>query len=159
MTVIRVGLEHRFGVPLRYGFDYITDPGNWAEYWPGFIRLEAGWRWNEPGDRVRLVLRLLGRPVELEMTLKRLVPYRLVEYTSVQPGFPDAHHERHFEAAGNGFHYRLAVDLEQRRGTPRRILDRALVRPATARAMRRTLSNLDRRFGSDPAGLGDDEGV
>lgn len=144
---LRIELERRFDVPLRYGFDYITDLRNWAEYWPGRIGLVAGSRWREPGDRARLSMRLLGRAVELEMTLARLEPYRLVEYTSVQRGLPDARHERHFSDAGDGFHFRLLVELEQRSGV-RGACDRMLVAPATARAMRRTLRNLDRRFGS-----------
>jgi hypothetical protein len=61
------------------------------------MRIDAGSHWRNPGDRARIVVRLLGRPVELEMTLHRLAPYRVVEYTSVQCGLPDAHHERHFE--------------------------------------------------------------
>jgi hypothetical protein len=148
---VRLELEHTFDVPLRDGFDYITDPPNWPEYWPGLIRVEAGSRWREPGDRARLVLRLLGRPVELDMALVRLEPYRLVEYTSAQRGLPDARHERHFaEAGGGGFRYRLMVELEPRPGV-RGIFDRILVGPATARAIRRTLRNLDRRFGSFPS--------
>jgi uncharacterized protein YndB with AHSA1/START domain len=151
---VRLELERAFDVPLRHGFDYITNPRNWPEYWPGLIRVEAGSRWREPGDRARLVLRLLGRPVELDMALERLEPYRLIEYTSAQRGLPDARHERHFAEAGGGFHYRLVVELEPRPGV-RAIFDRMLVGPATARAMRRTLHNLDRRFASFPSAAAD----
>jgi len=140
-------LDRRFDVPLREGFDYITDPRNWPDYWPGLIRVEPGARWREPGDRARLVLRLLGRPAELEMTLVRLEPYRLVEYASVQAGLPDARHERHFADAGGGFRYRLAVEIQPRRGI-RAGFDRTVVAAATARAMRRTLDNLEGRFDS-----------
>jgi uncharacterized protein YndB with AHSA1/START domain len=142
----RIELGRRFDVPLRSGFDYITDPANWPEYWPGFVGLDAGSRWREPGDRARLVLRLLGRPVELDMTLTRLEPYRLVEYTSLQRGLPPARHERHFVADGDGFRYRLVVELAPRPGM-RGVLDRILVARATARALRQTLDNLQRRLG------------
>jgi uncharacterized protein YndB with AHSA1/START domain len=151
---VRLELERSFDVPLTEGFDYITDPGNWPEYWPGLIRVDAGSRWREPGDRTRLVLRLLGRPVELDMALGRVEPYRRVEYTSAQRGLPDARHERHFAEAGDGFHYRLVVELEPRPGV-RGIFDRVLVGPATVRAMRRTLRNLDRRFASFPSAATD----
>ena len=89
---VRIELETRFDVSLHTGFDFITDPANWPRYWPGLIPIEPNSRWHEPGDQARLVLRLLGRPVELEMTLRQFAPYRLVEYTSVQRGLPDAHH-------------------------------------------------------------------
>ena len=77
------------------------------------------------------------------MTLVELEPQRLVTYTSVQQGLPDARHERHFAGSGDGFDYRLVVDTsrdEVRRG----ILDRLSLRRAVARAMRRTVENLER---------------
>jgi uncharacterized protein YndB with AHSA1/START domain len=142
----RIEVETRFDVSLEEGFDYITNMDNWPHYWPGLVRVEPNSRWHEPGDQARLVLRLLRRPVELEMTLRRFVPYRLVEYTSVQRGLPDAHHERHFEEADGGLGYRIVVSYEPRPGW-RGVLDRAVVRRAIERAMRETLGNLERRFG------------
>jgi uncharacterized protein YndB with AHSA1/START domain len=143
--VIRVELTHRFAVPLRDGFDYIVDPGNWPEYWPGLVRVEPGSRWRVPGDRARVVMRLLGRSVELEMTLRTFEPYRLVEYTSVQQGLPDARHERGFTDAGDRFDYRLAVELDPRTGV-RGVVDRRLVRRAVARTLQRTVANLEERL-------------
>ena len=114
ITAMYLEVTHRFTVPLRDGFDYIVEPRNWPEYWPGLIRVQPGSRWRAPGDRARVVMRLLGRDVELEMTLRTFDPYRLVEYTSVQHGLPDVRHERGFSAAGDGFEYRLAVEFEPR---------------------------------------------
>jgi hypothetical protein len=142
---MRLELTRAFPVPLREGFDYIVDPGNWPAYWPGLIRVQAGARWREPGDRARVVMRLLGRPVELKMTLRVFDPYRLVEYDSVQRGLPSVRHERGFAAAGDGFEYRLAVEFEPRAGL-RGAIDRRLVRRAVERALRRTLANLETQF-------------
>jgi hypothetical protein len=135
---MRLETEHRFPVGVREGFDYITDQGNWPRYWPGFVRIEPGSRWGEPGDVTRLVLRVLGREVTLEMTLRRFERGRLVEYTSVQAGFPDLHHERQFEGAGGDLHYRATVAFE-----PRGVYDRIVVRRAISRALKRTIANLD----------------
>jgi uncharacterized protein YndB with AHSA1/START domain len=140
---VRIEMSRRLGVPLREGFDYITDPNNWPQYWPDLVRIEPGSRWREPGDRARLVLRLLGRPVELEMTLSRLAPYSAVEYVSVQHGLPDARHERHFEDADGELAYRIVVSYEPRSGW-HGVFDRVVVRRAIARAARRTFANLDR---------------
>jgi hypothetical protein len=141
----RIEVKTRFDVSLEDGFDYITNMDNWPRYWPGLVRIEPESRWREPGDRARLVLRLLSRPVELEMTLRRFVPYRLVEYTSVQRGLPDAHHERHFEEADGGLDYRIVVSYEPRAGW-RGVLDRVVVQRAIERAMRETIANLERSF-------------
>jgi Polyketide cyclase / dehydrase and lipid transport len=142
---MRLELTHRFAIPLRDGFDYIVEPRNWPEYWPGLIRVQPGSRWRAPGDRARVVMRLLGRSVELEMTLHVFDPYRLIEYTSVQQGLPDARHERGFSAVGGGFEYRLAVVFEPRTGL-RGAFDRGPFRRAIQRTMQRTIANLEGRL-------------
>jgi hypothetical protein len=144
---MRVELTHHFASPLRDGFDYITEPRNWPEYWPGLIRVEPGSRWQAPGDRARVTMRLLGRAVALEMTLRTFAPCELVEYTSVQRGLPDARHERAFSAAGDGFDYRLAVEFVPR-ASLRGVLDRVVLRRAIERTLQRTVANLDGRLRS-----------
>ena len=142
---MRVAVGTRFAYPLEAGFDYITDLRSWPEYWPNLISLRQESRWSEPGDTAWLTLKLAGRATELEMTLTQLVPYRLVEYTSVQRGLPAARHERHFEADRDGFGYRIVVDLEPRGGL-RGVFDRLVVRRAVERTAQQTLRNLERRF-------------
>jgi Polyketide cyclase / dehydrase and lipid transport len=146
VSVIRIEVAHPLAIGLREGFDYMTDPANWPEYWPGLVRVEPGSQWSAPGDRARLVLRLLGRPTEMTMTLGRIAPYRLVEYTSTQRGLPDARHERHFADDGRGgLAYRLVVELSPRPGL-RGLFDRVLVPRAVRRALRETVTNLEGRF-------------
>lgn len=142
---VRIEVVGRFPVALREGFDYITDLAHWPEYWPRFVRIDPRSRWREPGDRARLALRMLGREVELEMTLVRVDPYRTVEYTSEQRGLPAARHWRHFEGGEDGLVYRIAVEYEPR-PRPRSLFDRLLVRRAIERTARETIANLARRF-------------
>ena len=140
---MRIEREHRFEVPLAAGFEYVTDIANWPSYWPGLVRVEPSSRWTAPGDEARIVVELLGRQVELRMVLRRFEPNRLVEYDSAQKGLPDARHERHFEADGNGFRYRLSVEYEPRPGL-KGPYDRILVRRGVDRAFQRTIANLER---------------
>ena len=140
---MRIERVHRFEVPLDVGFAYITDPGNWPSYWPGLVRVEPGSQWGAPGDETRIVVRLLGRAVQLRMTLLRFEQNRLVEYESSQSGLPDARHERRFDAAGVGFQYGLVVEYQPRPG-PSGVYDRVVVRRGIDRAMQRTLANLER---------------
>jgi len=146
-VVIRLEDSRRYPVTRERAFDYITDPHNWHEYWPdllGVADVDAPWR--EPGDRMRLRMRLNGRPVELDLTLRERVRPSLVTYRSVQAGLPDVAHERHFAAGGApGFLYRVTVEYEPRRGVAG-LLDRTLVRYGMRRALRRTLDNLDRHL-------------
>ena len=147
---MRIEREHTFEVPLETGFAFITDLANWPAYWPGLVRIEEGSRWETAGDEARIVIELLGREVELRMTLRRLEQNRLVEYESTQKGLPDALHERRFEAEASGFRYRLAVEYEPRPGL-RGLYDRLVVSRGIARALGRTVTNLERALPRGPA--------
>jgi hypothetical protein len=134
-------------VEREVGFDYITKPTNWPEFWPDLVDIPdlEQTRWQEPGDTARLQMRLAGRLTELHMTLDELSRPALVRYHSTQQGVPDAEHERKFERAARGFEYRLVVSFAPRAGL-RGLFDRTVVRYAASRALRRTLDNLERQL-------------
>jgi len=144
-AAIHIEVERRLPVSLRDGFDYITDPGNWPEYWPRLVRITSARRWREPGDEASLVLRMFRCEVELEMELVRVEPYRLVEYTSRQRGLPAARHWRHFDPAGDELVYRIVIEYEPRSGW-RGPFDQLLVRRAIERTVHETMANLELRF-------------
>jgi hypothetical protein len=148
---IRLEVLQRLPVSVRDGFDYITDPGNWTEYWPRLVRIASATRWREPGDRARVVLRMLHRDVELDMTLERIEPYRLVEYTSEQRGLPAARHRRQFDEIEDELAYRAAVEYQARPGW-RRAFDEHVVRRAVGRTLSETVANLERRF-NEPSSI------
>ena len=157
-SVIRIEVERRLKVSVREGFDYITEPANWPAYWPRFVRLDPASRWRDRGDRARLTLRMLGRDVELDMTLARREPCRVVEYTSEQRGLPAARHWRHFDDADGDLAYRITIEYPARAGW-RGALDRTLFRAAIARTARETMNNLQRRLHGEqhrPVGVADD---
>ena len=144
-AVIRVEAGTRLPVSASDGFDYITDPRNWLDYWPRAVSVDPDTRWQRPGDRASVVLRLAGRRVALDMTLVRIDPYRLVEYTSEQAGLPAARHCRHFDERDGELEYRIVVEYGPRPGW-RGLVDRSVVRRATERAIRETIANLHERF-------------
>jgi hypothetical protein len=143
--VVRIEVEHRFGVSVHKGFDYITEPANWPAYWPRFVRLDPGTRWRTPGDRARITLRMLAREVDVEMTLARFERCRLVEYTSEQRGLPAARHWRHFQETEGGFTYRIVIEYFPRAGWSG-LLDRTVVRRAVTDTARETMGNLGERL-------------
>jgi hypothetical protein len=151
--VIRAEAGTRLPVSARDGFNYITDPRRWLEFWPRAVSVDPDTRWQRPGDRARVVLRHAGRRVALDKTLVRIDPYRLVEYTSEQAGLPAARHRRHFDERDGELAYRIVVEYEPRPGW-RGLVDRSIVRRATERAVRETLANLHERFQrSGPRGV------
>ena len=142
---MRVESSHRYDVPVERGFAFITDTANWPAFWPGYVRLEPGSSWGAVGHTARLVTRILGRERELTMTVAEFEPNRLVTYTSKQPGLSDARHERHFEADGGGFVYRLVVEMEPRSGL-RGIVDRVALPRGITRAFASTFEALEREL-------------
>jgi hypothetical protein len=145
--MVRIERSRVLPVSPEVGFDYITKPANWPEFWPDLVEIPEleRTRWQEAGDTARLRMRLAGRDTELHMTLDELTRPALVRYHSTQQGVPDAAHERHFEPAAGGFEYRLVVSFEPRPGLVG-LFDRTVVRYAAARALRRTLDNLVERL-------------
>jgi uncharacterized protein YndB with AHSA1/START domain len=142
---MRIEDARRYDVPVERGFAFVTDPANWPRFWPGFVRLEPGSSWGAVGDTARLVTRILGRERTLAMTVTAFEPNRLVTYTSTQPGLPDAEHERHFDADGDGFVYGLVVELEPRSG-PKGWWDRLVLGRGIRRAFAQTFAALEREL-------------
>jgi hypothetical protein len=145
--MIRIEKNHTFPVPVSEAFAYITDMKNWAAYWPDFVRIQdsANVRWGQAGDEVTIVIRLLNRERALNMKLEEFQKDKMVTYLSQQQGLPNARHERHFKAVPGGFEYRLVVAFEPRQGLTG-VMDRLLVKRAIARAVNKTIENLDRVF-------------
>ena len=144
---MRVEAARRFPVPVVDGFAFITNTANWPRFWPGYVALAEGSRWQSVGDTARLQTRLLGRERTLTMRITAFERGRLVAYTSTQPGLPDARHERRFEAAGDAFLYRLVVEYEPRRGFAG-LVDRFVLPRGIRRAFARTLAALTDEFRS-----------
>jgi hypothetical protein len=142
--MIRVELSHSFPTPVEDGFTYITDTKNWHEYWPDFVRLENQHdvSWRAPGDTATVVVKLLWRETNLDMTLEEFDRNALVRYTSRQHRLPIARHERRFSPTKTGFEYTLAVSFEPRTGLTG-IFDRFLVKRAIASALQKTINNLE----------------
>jgi hypothetical protein len=143
----RIEMSHTFLVSVHEAFAYITDLKNWKAYWPGYIRINnaAAARWRQPGDTVALVIRLLGREVELDMALTDVQPNTLVRYRSRQRGLPDALHDRYWRATPDGCEYQVIVHYEPRHGLLG-IFDRLVVQRSVRNAVRQTLKNLDAIF-------------
>ena len=143
----RIEAACRFDVPVERGFAFVTDTANWPRFWPGYVRLEDGSRWQDVGDTARLVTRLLGRERLLTMRITAFEPNRLVTYTSTQPGLPDASHERRFDPADGGFVYGLVVEYEPRGGLAG-VFDRVLLPRGIRRAFESTFAALEKELRS-----------
>jgi uncharacterized protein YndB with AHSA1/START domain len=146
---MRVRTARTFPVPVGQAFAFVTDPNHWGAFFPNFVRLHdaAHAKWRTPGDKVTVSIRILGRTVEVNMTLEEIEKERRVAYVSRQQGLPEARHERNFRAVPEGFEFELIVAFEPRGGLTG-LYDRFVVRAAVAGALRKTVRNLASVFGS-----------
>jgi hypothetical protein len=131
--VKRIEAERRFGVTVDRGFAFITDTANWPAFWPGFVRLEEGSRWEAAGDTARITTRLLGRERLLTMRITTFEPKRLVTYTSTQPGLPDAAHQRHYDLSTGS-----SSSTSRGTGSPVSSIASCLLAESAARSARRS---------------------
>jgi Polyketide cyclase / dehydrase and lipid transport len=145
--MIRVAKSATLSVDRSLAFDYITNPGNWPQFWPNLISLDPidDARWRQPGDTMALQMRLGGRVATLHMTLEEFRYPELVRYRSVQYSMPETAHERIFLPVDGGFTYQMAVEFAPRPGMAG-LFDRTIFRYATRRALHRTIGNLRRRL-------------
>lgn len=145
--MIRIEMSRAFPVSVNDAFRYITALNNWNTYWPGFVRIidSTSARWREPGDNIILVIRLLGRDVELFMTLIDFQRDSHVSYRSSQRGLPDAQHERRWMTTSDGCEYQIVVSFEPRQGLIG-IFDRLVLRQSVWKTVLQTLKNLDTIF-------------
>lgn len=134
-------------VPVRDGFDYITNVANWRSYWPSLVDIpgEEGISWSQPGDRATVVVRARGEPVEMAMELEEFRPYERVVYRSEQRGLPAFHHERHWRDRNGSFDYGLVIEFQPRPGLAG-LTDRLFVTRAVKRSLVETMDNLERIF-------------
>jgi len=145
--MIRVELAHTFPVSRGDAFAYITDTKNWKEFFPNFVRLDdaAHAKWDTPGDMVTVVIRFLGREVQVNMKLEEYQKDNRVTYVSRQQGLPDARHERYFKAVPEGFEFCPVVAFTPRSGLAG-LFDHLVLKRAIAGALRKTIQNLESVF-------------
>jgi hypothetical protein len=146
---MQIELTGQLPVSVDEGFSYVTDIHNWPAYWPGLLEVRDAQHtsWAKPGDTARVVVRILGRPVELLMTLDELNPSEssFVYRTEARGILPTARHERRLRSSNSGCEYTLAAEYQPRRG-PRGVTDRLIVPRAVRRVFADTLANLERIF-------------
>jgi hypothetical protein len=145
--VPRVEEWRELPVPLRQGFDYITNVANWTAYWPSLVDIPDRERisWSKPGDEATVVVRVRGEPVAMDMKLEEFRPYDRVVYRSEQPGLPDFHHERHWRGGNGSFEYGLVIEFQPRRRLSG-LIDRIFVSRIVKRSLVETMDNLERIF-------------
>jgi hypothetical protein len=123
--------EIRYGAVLPVepdrAFGFVSDPGNWPEFFPGIRSTDASPGWGRPGGRGRMVTSFLGRAVASDLEVTEWDPPRAFRYVARHHGRPDLDNHRVFEPAGPGTRLVGTTRIPVRPG-PRGLVDRVSLR-------------------------------
>ena len=82
-------------VPRKVAWDYLIDPKTWSFFWNGMVEVVDvdQVRWEQPGDQMQFVYRLLGRHLEGSGELLELTPGEYVRFAVHVPAIGDVTEE------------------------------------------------------------------
>lgn len=145
---------HTFPVPLKLGFDYITDFRTWPFWYVGVTELidPEAYGWTDPGDEVHFRYKILGRHIDVASVLDERVDLERTAFRSASPGFPEVHWEYRYAAAGQeAFILRVVMETGEPTTFFGKTVDRMLLPRIVERDLRRSLENLHDIFVADMA--------
>ena len=155
MSRVHAEHAHTYPVPLKKGFDYVSDFHTWPFWYVGVIELVdpelCGWI--DPGDRVHYRYKILGRQIDASSVLDERIELERTNFRTVSRGFPDVHWEYRYAAAGHeAFILRVVMETEEPTSFFGRTVDRMLLPRIVERDLTRSLENLHDIFVADLAG-------
>ncbi len=136
---------HTYPVPLKKGFDYISDFRTWPLWYVGMTEIvePEACGWTDPGDEVRYRYKLLGRQIDAVSILDESVDLERKTFRTASPGLPEARWEYRYATAGSeAFILRVVLETEEPTSFFGRSVDRMLLPRIVERDLKRSLENL-----------------
>ena len=136
----------RFPISRSQAHAFLADPATWVDWLPGLME-PAATGLEQPGDRVRLVYRLLGRRVEAKAVLQQLIPgqYARVHIETAELG--TLAQEWFFSDAGpDSMTLRIVCETDEPTSLFGRPVDPTLLPRAIQADLEATLGNLEAIF-------------
>jgi uncharacterized protein YndB with AHSA1/START domain len=138
-----VELDRTYPIDRKLLFDHLTDPSIWPSYYNGMIEVEATGRFAEPGDTVVAKHRLLGRVVDVEVTLLEVTPPERIRLRAETAGVPPIEHDwRYHEAGEDATRIEVAMTSVEVDSWLGRKLDRFVMARQLEKDLRRSLDNI-----------------
>ncbi len=150
---MRIEETRRFPVPRKQVYDYLIDPGTWPLWLAGLIEVldVEHAKWDEPGDRVQFVYRLLGRRVEGETLLQEIRPAQYARTHVQAPAVGTVTQEWFYsDAAEDSMTLRVVYETDEPTSFFGKAIDRTVVPRALERDLTGTMANLEGIFAVGP---------
>ncbi len=147
---VRIELTETFPVPLREGFEFLSQVDHWPNWHSGVTEIREAPKcgvWGKPGDTVLFCAKVLGRSLAGTVVMKEMRKYDLVRSVVTMLGLPEVHQEYRYTAADDDS-FLLTVTLETEETTDffGQVVDRTLLPRIMERDLRRTMVNLQDIF-------------
>jgi hypothetical protein len=134
-------------------YAHLTEPTNWPSYYHGMITATPGGAFTEPGDEVSVRHRLLGRSIDVEVTLLELDAPSRFRTRAKGTGLPPVEHVWDYADSDGGTSVTVTGEMEETTTWLGRAIDRHVLPRQLERDVARTLDNLDEliAYGLDAA--------
>ena len=149
---MRTEAIQRIPLPRQEVYDYLVDPGTWAYWMAGIVDITDPdlAEWAQPGDKVHLGYRLLGRRIETEVELDEIQPAQYVKSHATTPVGNVIQQWFYSDAGENSTTLRVVYETDEPTNFFGSIIDRAVIPQAIERDLRATMTNLEQIFAMGP---------
>jgi uncharacterized protein YndB with AHSA1/START domain len=137
-----VELDRTYPIDRKLLFDHLTDPTIWPSYYNGMIEVEATSRFAEPGDTVVARYRLLGRVVDVHVTLLELSSPERIRLRADATGLPPVEHDWRYHESADGTRVEVSMTSLEVDSWFGRKLDRFVLARQMEKDLRRSLDNV-----------------
>ena len=145
---MRTETIQRIPPPREQVYNYLVDPRTWIYWMAGILDiadLDLA-RWKQPGDKVHLGYRLLGRRIETQVELKEIQPTQYVKALATSPIGNVTHEWFYSDAGETSTTLRVIYEADEPNSFFGNIIDRSMAPRTIERDLKATMANLEQIF-------------
>jgi uncharacterized protein YndB with AHSA1/START domain len=145
---MRTEAVQRIPLPREEVYNYLVDPETWAYWMAGILDVTDPdlVEWTQPGDKVHLGYRLLGRRIETEVELDEIQPAQYVKSHATTPVGNVNQQWFYSDAGENSTTLRVVYETDEPTSFFGSIIDRTVIPQAIERDLKNTMANLEQIF-------------
>jgi hypothetical protein len=138
-----VEMSRAYPIDRKVLFDHLTDPTVWPSYYNGMIEVDPPERFAEPGDTLLARHRLLGRVVDVHVTLLELRAPDRIRLRAEVAGLPPMEHDWRYHESEGGTRVEVTMTSAEVDSWLGRSLDRFVVPRQLEKDLGRSLDNIE----------------
>ncbi|MDK1018425.1 MAG: SRPBCC family protein [Actinomycetota bacterium] len=145
---MRIEATQRIPAPRRAVYGYLVDPDTWIYWMAGIIDISRSEHttWTQPGDRIAVGYRLLGRRIEAQVELDEIQPAQYVKLHATTPVGTVAEEWFLSDAGETSTSLRTVYETDEPTNFFGKIIDRTVIPRAIERDFKATMGNLEQIF-------------